>query len=78
MFTGSTNFRILMNWYFYYRFEIEDLRIKAILFLKQSEDGNSVLIDRIENASFELPYFKVNMITYYTEIANINVKTCLS
>ncbi|KAJ8733985.1 hypothetical protein PYW07_014536 [Mythimna separata] len=39
-------------------FVIENFRFKAKLFLKQSEDEKSVLIDRIENASFEIPSFK--------------------
>ncbi|KAJ8734829.1 hypothetical protein PYW08_014079 [Mythimna loreyi] len=40
------------------KFVIEDFRFRAKLFLKQSEDELSVLIDRIENASFEIPSFK--------------------
>ncbi|CAH2068700.1 unnamed protein product, partial [Iphiclides podalirius] len=39
-------------------FLVEGFRIRAKLFLKQSDDEKSVIIDRIENASFELPNFK--------------------
>ncbi|CAH0406002.1 unnamed protein product [Chilo suppressalis] len=40
------------------RFEVEEFRMRAKLFLKQSEDGKSVIIDRIESPSFEIPKLK--------------------
>ncbi|XP_026764252.2 uncharacterized protein LOC113522683 isoform X2 [Galleria mellonella] len=40
------------------RFVIENFRLQARLILRQSEDGRSVLIDRIENAAFQLPNFQ--------------------
>ncbi|XP_045454945.1 uncharacterized protein LOC123664444 [Melitaea cinxia] len=42
-------------------FVVEDLKIKAKLFLKQSDNEKAVIIDRIEGAAFELPYFKSNL-----------------
>ncbi|XP_046976380.1 uncharacterized protein LOC124542477 [Vanessa cardui] len=42
-------------------FIVEDFRIKATLFLKQSDDEKSVIIDRIEGATFEIPSFKSNL-----------------
>ncbi|XP_059049419.1 uncharacterized protein LOC131844523 [Achroia grisella] len=40
------------------RFIIEDFRLQSKLYLKQSDDGKSVLIDRIENPAFQLPSFQ--------------------
>ncbi|CAH2099831.1 unnamed protein product [Euphydryas editha] len=42
-------------------FVVEDLKIKAKLFLKQSDNEKAVIIDRIEGASFEIPSFKSNL-----------------
>ncbi|XP_047540899.1 uncharacterized protein LOC125073858 [Vanessa atalanta] len=42
-------------------FIVEDFRIKATFFLKQSDDEKSVIIDRIEGATFEIPSFKSNL-----------------
>ncbi|XP_053601123.1 uncharacterized protein LOC128669916 [Plodia interpunctella] len=43
------------------RFVIENFRVSAILHLKQSEDGASVLLDRISGASFAIPSFKCDI-----------------
>ncbi|XP_061711938.1 uncharacterized protein LOC133521157 [Cydia pomonella] len=40
------------------RFQIDDFRFSGTLILKQSEDGQSVLVDRVINSSYEIPYFK--------------------
>ncbi|XP_041973906.1 uncharacterized protein LOC121729454 [Aricia agestis] len=40
------------------RFEVKNFRFQAKLHLGQSEDGKSIIIDRIENAAFQLPHFK--------------------
>ncbi|XP_050358485.1 uncharacterized protein LOC126778823 [Nymphalis io] len=42
-------------------FVVEDFRIKAIFFLKQSDNEKSVIIDRIEGATFEIPSFKSDL-----------------
>ncbi|KAL4704825.1 hypothetical protein ACJJTC_001300 [Scirpophaga incertulas] len=42
-------------------FELHGFRFKALVYLKQSEDEKSVIIDKIEKASFEIPSFKSNM-----------------
>ncbi|CAF4883479.1 unnamed protein product [Pieris macdunnoughi] len=42
-------------------FIITDFRFKAKLFLKQSDDGKSAILDRIENLTFEIPKFKSNI-----------------
>ncbi|XP_049887254.1 uncharacterized protein LOC126381805 [Pectinophora gossypiella] len=39
-------------------FLVEGFRFQGLLILKQSEDGNSVLIERIENAAFQIPSLK--------------------
>ncbi|KAF9814233.1 hypothetical protein SFRURICE_019508 [Spodoptera frugiperda] len=39
-------------------FQVENLRFRAKLFLGQSADGKSVLIDKIENAALEVPTLK--------------------
>ncbi|KAF9415232.1 hypothetical protein HW555_007108 [Spodoptera exigua] len=39
-------------------FQVENFRFQAKLYLKQSDDEKSVLIDRIENPSFQVPNFK--------------------
>ncbi|XP_013193192.1 uncharacterized protein LOC106137009 [Amyelois transitella] len=44
------------------RFVIENYTIRCVLHLKQSEDEKSVLIDRVEGASFEIPSFKSEMV----------------
>ncbi|KAM3966874.1 uncharacterized protein ACR2FA_012406 [Aphomia sociella] len=43
------------------RFEVENFRMQAKLYLKQSDDRQSVLIDRVENAAFQLPSFKSHL-----------------
>ncbi|CAG9782963.1 unnamed protein product [Diatraea saccharalis] len=40
------------------KFEVDNYVFRAVIFLKQSEDGKSVLIDRIESPSFAIPGFK--------------------
>ncbi|XP_048481990.1 uncharacterized protein LOC105383567 isoform X1 [Plutella xylostella] len=42
-------------------FVVENLRLKGLLHLKQSEDEKSILIDWIENPAFELPSLKANL-----------------
>ncbi|XP_028036839.1 uncharacterized protein LOC114247948 [Bombyx mandarina] len=42
-------------------FHIEGFRFSAKLFLKQSEDEKSILIERIENLTFVIPGFKSNL-----------------
>ncbi|XP_039745508.1 uncharacterized protein LOC120623524 [Pararge aegeria] len=42
-------------------FVVEGFRFKAKLFLKQSDDEKSVIIDRIEGATFDLPSLKSNI-----------------
>ncbi|XP_023937670.2 uncharacterized protein LOC112045633 [Bicyclus anynana] len=42
-------------------FVVEGFRFKAKLFLKQSDDGKSVIIDRIEGATFDLPSLTSNI-----------------
>ncbi|CAG5017660.1 unnamed protein product [Parnassius apollo] len=42
-------------------FQVEEFRFNAKLFLRQSDDGKSVIIDRIEEASFDLPNFKSDL-----------------
>ncbi|XP_022828774.1 uncharacterized protein LOC111358100 [Spodoptera litura] len=39
-------------------FQVENFRFQAKLYLRQSDDEKSVLIDRIENVSFQVPSFK--------------------
>ncbi|XP_026726105.1 uncharacterized protein LOC113492701 [Trichoplusia ni] len=39
-------------------FKADGFRVQGKLYLKQSDDGKSILIDRIENASFVVPSFK--------------------
>ncbi|KAI8429953.1 hypothetical protein MSG28_000414 [Choristoneura fumiferana] len=41
------------------RFQVDGLRLRGKVLLKQSEDGKSVLIDRVINSAFEVPNFKV-------------------
>nr|XP_021182910.2 uncharacterized protein LOC110371118 [Helicoverpa armigera] len=43
------------------KFEVEGFRFQAKLFLKQSDDEKSVLIDRVEDATFVLPHFKCQL-----------------
>ncbi|XP_028159476.1 uncharacterized protein LOC114352176 [Ostrinia furnacalis] len=43
------------------RFLVKNFVFSAKLFLKQSEDQKSILIDRIENPSFNIPSFKAAM-----------------
>lgn len=53
----------ISNWLiFCCSFEIKNFRIRGLLHLKQSEDGKSILIDRIENPWFELPAIEVCML----------------
>ncbi|XP_073944776.1 uncharacterized protein [Choristoneura fumiferana] len=40
------------------RFQVDGLRLRGKVLLKQSEDGKSVLIDRVINSAFEVPNFK--------------------
>ncbi|CAH4030781.1 uncharacterized protein LOC123717790 [Pieris brassicae] len=42
-------------------FIVNDFRFKAKLFLKQSDNKKSAILDRIENLSFEIPNFKSNI-----------------
>ncbi|CAD0195426.1 unnamed protein product [Chrysodeixis includens] len=42
-------------------FKVDGFRVQGKLYLKQSDDGKSVLIDRIESASFAVPFFKSNI-----------------
>ncbi|XP_068628652.1 uncharacterized protein [Battus philenor] len=42
-------------------FQVEKFRFQAKLFLKQSDDEKSVIIDKIEDASFQLPSFKSDL-----------------
>ncbi|XP_013144301.1 PREDICTED: uncharacterized protein LOC106107843 [Papilio polytes] len=42
-------------------FQIESFRLRAKIYLKQSDNEKSIIIDRIEGASFELPSFKSNV-----------------
>ncbi|CAK1599904.1 unnamed protein product [Parnassius mnemosyne] len=42
-------------------FQVDGFRFKSKLFLKQSDDEKSVIIDRIEEASFDLPSFKSDL-----------------
>ncbi|KPI93387.1 hypothetical protein RR46_10647 [Papilio xuthus] len=42
-------------------FQIEEFRLRAKIYLKQSDNEKSIIIDRIENATFELPSFKSNV-----------------
>ncbi|XP_063373603.1 uncharacterized protein LOC134661439 [Cydia amplana] len=40
------------------RFQIDGFRFRGTLILKQSEDGQSVLVDKVINSAYEIPYFK--------------------
>ncbi|KOB71681.1 Hemolymph juvenile hormone binding protein [Operophtera brumata] len=40
-------------------FVVEGFRFQARLFLKQSEDEKSILVDRVEEASFTIPSLKL-------------------
>ncbi|XP_072948438.1 uncharacterized protein [Epargyreus clarus] len=42
-------------------FIIENFRLSGLLHLKRSEDGESVVIDRIENPTFDLPSIESNL-----------------
>ncbi|CAH0722636.1 unnamed protein product, partial [Brenthis ino] len=42
-------------------FTVEDFRLKAKLYLKQSENEKAVIIDRIERVDFDLPLVKANL-----------------
>lgn len=46
---------------FVFRFIVEEFRVKAKLYLKQSDNEKAVIIDRIEGADFDLPSVKVVM-----------------
>ncbi|KAJ0181237.1 hypothetical protein K1T71_003322 [Dendrolimus kikuchii] len=39
-------------------FRVENFRVRTLMHLKQSEDGQSILIDRFENTNFVIPNLK--------------------
>ncbi|XP_072935945.1 uncharacterized protein [Epargyreus clarus] len=42
-------------------FELDNFRLQAQLQLKQSEDEKSILIEKIEDADFDVPTLKINL-----------------
>ncbi|XP_048005769.1 uncharacterized protein LOC125241364 [Leguminivora glycinivorella] len=40
------------------RFQIDGFRFSGTLLLKQSDDGKSVLLDRVINSSYQIPHFQ--------------------